>query len=261
MDLNKTLEIVIKVAHKAGAYLREEQSKLVESAIEKKNTRNYVTYIDKEAEKLIVSELSEAFPETGFLTEEETIVNEVKEWTWIIDPLDGTTNYVNGDTSYTVSIALQHNNKTVLGVVYDPLLEELYCATTDSKATLNNKLISVSNHSTITDAFIGFGVPYTLDTESEAILKRASLQYSKASFRIKGSAAVEICYVAAGRYDVFFHSGLSPWDVAAASFILQQAGGKNKDFKNGDNYIFGRELIASNGHMHNEIMKHIINDK
>lgn len=261
MNLYNTLDTVIKVAHKAGEYLKQEQEKLAKGAIEIKGTRDYVTYIDKETEKIVVSALSEAFPHTGFLTEEGTIESEIKEWTWIIDPLDGTTNYVNGDTPYSVSIALQHNNKTVLGVVYDPILEELYCATTETKALLNNKPIVVSTHPTLSESYLGFGVPYSLDDRAIEVLQRTTLQYSKASFRIKGSAAVELCYVAAGRLDAYFHSGLSAWDVAAGSFILEQAGGRVTDFDTGDNYIFGREIVASNGYIHDEIIEHIINDK
>lgn len=260
MNLNKTLETVIEVAHKVGGYLKEEQSKLMQGSIEVKGTRDYVTYIDKEAEKIIVSALSDAYPETGFLTEEGTIESEIREWTWIIDPLDGTTNYVNGDTPYTVSIALQHNEETVLGVVYDPILDELYCATSESNATLNGNAIKVSSHPTLTDGYLGFGIPYVLDARAEIVLLNTTKQYSKASFRIKGSAAVELCYVAAGRLDAYFHSGLSPWDVAAGSFILDRAGGKVTDFDGKSNYIYGRELIASNGVIHDEIIRYIIND-
>lgn len=260
MNLNNILATVIDVAYKTGAYLKEEQSKLKDNFIEVKSTRNYVTYVDKEAERIIVTALSEAFPDTGFLTEEETIDSNIKEWTWIIDPLDGTTNFVNGDSPYCVSIALQHNNKTVLGVVYDPIANDLYAASTEHIATLNKKPITVSNHPTLSEGYIGFGIPYVLDKPAEEILKRTSLQYNKASFRIKGAAAIEICYVASGKYDAFFHSGLSPWDVAAGSFILKKAGGTVTDFKEGNNYIYGKEYIGSNGHIHNEIIEKIIND-
>ncbi len=260
MDLNKTLETVIEVARKAGAYLKEEQSKLTSDSIETKSTRNYVTYIDKEAEEIIVSELIKVFPETGFLTEEGTKSTDDKEWRWIIDPLDGTTNYVHGDTPYTVSIALQHNEITVLGVVYDPIADELYSATADRDATLNNKAIKVSTSPALQDAYIGFGIPYIIDQRATEILQRTTLQYHKCSFRIKGSAAIELCYVACGRLDAYFHSGLSPWDVAAGAFILKQSGGMVTDFDNGENYIFGKEMVASNGLIHQEIMNDIIDD-
>ncbi len=259
MNLEKTLEVVKEVAHKAGAYLKEEQSKLTLSSIELKSARNYVTYIDKEAEKIIVSELVSKFPDTGFLTEEGTKITEEKEWTWIIDPLDGTTNYVNGDTPYTVSIALQHNGVTVLGIVYDPAYNEIYCAIAGGEATLNDKPINVSKRDTIEDSYIGFGIPYVIDARAQGILKHLPTQYHKCSFRIKGSAAVELCYVAAGKSDAYFHSGLSPWDVAAGAFILEMAGGRVTDYDGAGNFIFGREIVASNGYIHKEVMDNIIN--
>ncbi len=261
MNLKDTLKTVINVARTAGAFLKDEQSKLKNASVEMKSTRNYVTYIDKAAERIIVDELSKAFPETGFLTEEETVASEVKEWTWIIDPLDGTANYIHNDTPYSVSIALQHNEVTVLGVVYDPIAEELYQAIEGDEATLNGKAIGVSQHAELEDAYMGFGIPYVLDTKAMEVLQRTTKFYHKCSLRIKGSAAIELCYVAAGRLDAYFHSGLSPWDVAAGSFILQQAGGTVTDYDKNSDYIHGREIVASNGHIHNEIIENIINDK
>lgn len=261
MNLNDTLKTVIEVAQSAGAYLKEEQSKLKNELVETKSTRNYVTYIDKAAEKIIVEGLLKEYPDTGFLTEEGTIESKIKEWTWIIDPLDGTTNYINNDTPYSVSIALQHNEVTVLGVVYDPIAEELFHAIEGEKAVLNNQHISVSKQDTLTDSYIGFGIPYVVNSRAMEVLQNTTNYYSKCSFRIKGSAAIELCYVADGRYDAYYHSGLSPWDVAAGSFILQQAGGMITDFNNSDNYIYGREIVATNGHIHNELVEKIINGK
>ncbi len=260
MDLKHTLDIVTEIAYKAGKYLKEEQTRLKLNSIETKSQRNYVTYIDKEAEKIIVSELSKIFPDTGFLTEEGTIESEIKEWTWIIDPLDGTTNYIHGDTPYSVSIALQYKQQIVLGIVYDPVADELYSASNISGAKLNENPIEISKTKSIQNAYIGFGIPYNLDKRGKGILYRTTLQYKNCSFRIKGSAAIELCYVAAGRSDAYFHSGLSPWDVAAGSFILERAGGKITDFNEGNNYIFGKEIVASNGYIHKEIIEQIITE-
>jgi myo-inositol-1(or 4)-monophosphatase len=167
---------------------------------------------------------------------------------------------VHGDTPYSVSIALMKNKKMVLGVVYDPIANELYSATEKGKATLNGNPIKVSSHNSLTNGYIGFGIPYSLDGRGEKILRNAIEQFRKCSFRIKGSAAVEICYIACGRSDAYFHSGLSPWDVAAGCFILECAGGKSTDFSGGDNYIFNKELVASNGSIHREILEEIIID-
>lgn len=255
-NLCKKVEVL---ARSTGEYLKNEQAKLSIKDIELKGTRDYVTYIDKEAEKILVKGLKELFPVAGFLTEEETVNYEETEYTWIIDPLDGTTNYIHGDATYAVSIALKHKQDIVLGVVYDPIINEMYSATAPGNAKLNNNILKVSSHSTIENAFLGCGIPYELDSKGEQILQNAMRHIRSCSFRIKGSAALETCYVAAGITDAYFHSGLSAWDVAAGTFILKCAGGLSTDFSSGNNYLFGRELVASNGAIHNEIMKHIVN--
>ncbi|HBB00209.1 MAG: hypothetical protein A2W86_13060 [Bacteroidetes bacterium GWD2_45_23] len=261
MDLEKLCSEVKQIARTTGAYLKNEQALLGRNDIELKGARNYVTYIDKEAEQMLVAALQELFPEAGFLTEEDTVAFEQRAFTWIIDPLDGTTNYVHGDTPFSVSIALMHNGKVILGVVFDPVADQIFYATEKGKAFLNDLPLQVSKQATLENGYIGFGIPYSLDEKGELILQHAMRQFRKCSFRIKGSAALEICYVAAGISDTYFHSGLSPWDVAAGAFILQCAGGKCSDFTGGDNYIFGKEMVASNGAIHQEIMDHIIHGR
>ncbi len=258
MDINHICNQVKQIAQSVGKYLIEEQQKLQTNDIELKSTRNYVTYIDKEAERQLVEKLQKLLPSAGFLTEEETVACEQKEWMWIIDPLDGTTNFVHGDTPFSVSIALMRNNEAVLGVVFDPVAKELYYSTENGKAYLNDKPIQVSSHPALENAFIGYGIPYSLDDNGERIVQNAVQQFRRCSFRMKGSAAIELCYVACGRYDAYFHSGLSPWDVAAATFILQCAGGQCTDFSATENFVFGRELVATNGLFHSELMDKII---
>ena len=258
MDLERLCNEVKELALSTGAYLKREQTVLRKKDIELKGTRNYVTDIDKEAESRLVAGLGRLLPEAGFLTEEETVGFEQKEFTWIIDPLDGTTNYVHGDSPFSVSIALMKEKEIIMGVVYDPMAAQMYYAKGTGKAFLNDRPIEVSSQSTLVNGYIGFGIPYSLDGKGEQILKNAMKLFRKCSFRIKGSAALEICYVAAGVCDTYFHSGLSPWDVAAGAFILQCAGGKCTDFSGGDNYIFNKELVASNGAIHQEIMETII---
>lgn len=249
---------VIQLARSTGAYLTAEQRSLQREEIELKGTRNYVTYIDKEAERMLVDGLSRILPEAAFLTEEETVIYEQREYSWIIDPLDGTTNYVHGDSPYSVSIALMHETKVILGVVFDPVADQLFVATGNGAATLNGEPLGVSRQESLTNAYIGFGIPYSLDSRGETILVNAMKQFRNCSFRIKGSAALEICYVAAGISDAYFHSGLSPWDVAAGAFILECAGGRCSDFSGGDHFLFGKEMVASNGSIHQEIMQSII---
>jgi|AGTN01.2.fsa_nt_gi Archaeal fructose-1,6-bisphosphatase and related enzymes of inositol monophosphatase family len=258
LDLEKICDEVQKLARLTGEYLKTEQAALKKKDIELKGARNYVTYIDKEAENRLVEGLKKVLPEAGFLTEEATVAFEQKEYTWIIDPLDGTTNFVHGDSPYSVSIALMKGKEIILGVVFDPVLDQMYSASETGIAFMNESPLQVSNQATLENGYIGFGIPYSLDTKGEQILKNAMKQFRKCSFRIKGSAALEICYVAAGISDTYFHSGLSPWDVAAGTFILQCAGGRSTDFSGGANYIFGKELVASNGAIHQEIMDSII---
>lgn len=259
LDLNNILDQVCQTANLIGKYLVNEQAGLTAKQVEMKGARNYVSYVDKEAEKQLVTALKKIIPASGFLTEEDTVEYEKKDYTWIIDPLDGTSNYVHGYAPYTTSIALQHNDETILGVVYDPVANELFTAIKGQKALLNNKEIAVTSKDEIYNSFIGFGIPYNVTKEAQNILQNTWKHFGTASFRLKGSAAVEICYVACGRCDGYFHSDLSPWDVAAGAFILQQAGGKVTDFKNGDNYIFGKQLVATNTAIHPAIMKSIIN--
>ena len=248
-----------RIARCAGEFLKEQQAQLRQSDIELKGMHNFVTHVDTEAEKILVEKLGELIPDATFLTEEGTVAYTDGRYTWIIDPLDGTTNYVHGDTPFSVSIALMKDRKIILGVVYDPVADELFSASEGGKAMLNGKSIAVSKKGELENACLGFGIPYFLDTRGEQILQNAMRQIRNCSFRIKGSAALEICYVACGRSDAYFHSGLSPWDVAAATFILERAGGKNTDFSNGNNYLFGKELVAGNGKMHTEIRNKIIN--
>lgn len=258
MDVEKICNEVKLLVRTTGEYLKAGQAALRKKDIELKGTRNYVTYIDKEAEHRLVEGLGKLLPEAGFLTEENTVEFVQKEFTWVIDPLDGTTNYIHGDTPFSVSIALMSGREVIMGVVFDPVADQMFYATEKGKAFLNDISLQVSTQATLVNGYIGFGIPYNLDKKGEQILQQAMKQFRKCSFRIKGSAALEICYVAAGISDTYFHSGLSPWDVAAGAFILECAGGKCTDFTGGDNYIFGKELVASNGAIHQEIMESII---
>ncbi len=258
MDINRLCSEVKALARSVGEYLVAEQAELKRKDVEMKGTRDYVTYVDKTAEEMLVKGLQALLPDSGFLTEEGTVEYVEKTYTWIIDPLDGTSNYVHGDTTYSVSIALTRGGETILGVVHDPVVNQMYWATEGGKAYMNDEQLSVSWHASIENGYIGFGIPYSLNQQGEQILQRALKQFRKASFRIKGSAALDLCYVAAGVTDAFFHSGLSPWDVAAGAFILIQAGGTCTDFSGGDRFVFAREMVASNGKIHEEIMKEIV---
>lgn len=260
IDINQICDNVEQIARSTGKFLKERQAQLHQSDVALKGTRNFVTHIDTEAEKMLVEKLGKLISGATFLTEEGTVTYADGRYTWIIDPLDGTTNYIHGDTPFSVSIALMKDREIILGVVYDPVADELFSASGKGNAKLNGDPVETSLHHTLTNGYIGFGIPYFLDDRGEKILKNVAGQFWKCSFRIKGSAAIEICYVACGRSDAYFHSGLSPWDVAAGTFILKCAGGTCTDFSGGNNYVFNKELVASNGKIHLEIMEKIINN-
>ena len=164
MDLKKIVDEVIVLAREVGDYLKEEQLLLKKGDIKLKSNRNYVTYIDKEAEKRLVEGLGKIVPKASFLAEEETVAYEQRKYTWIIDPLDGTTNFVHGDTPYSVSIALMQESQIVLGVVYDPMANQMFAATGAGRAMLNNEPLKVNRHESLKNAYIGFGI-YALDSK------------------------------------------------------------------------------------------------
>jgi myo-inositol-1(or 4)-monophosphatase len=238
---------VCEIAKEAGAFLKSEVSKIREADIETKGLHDFVTYVDKNSEKLIITRLSEIIPEAGFIAEEKTVTNKSDKYNWIVDPLDGTTNFIHGLPCYSVSIALMNETNVVIGVVYEVNLDECFYAWENSPAYMNGKEIKVSEKNKISDALLATGFPY-YDYSLLNNYLHLFKHFLKNSHGIRrlGSAAVDLAYVACGRFEGFFEYGLQSWDVAAGSFIIKQAGGKVHDFKGGDDFIFGREILASN---------------
>lgn len=237
---------VQEIAREAGSFIKNEKIKIKTTDIELKSAASLVTYVDKTAEKIIVGALKSLLPGSGFVTEEGTATWENEEFVWIIDPLDGTTNYIHGLTPYSVSIGLMEKNEIVAGVVYEIEGNQMFYAWKNSHAYLNGKIINVSNTSVIDDTLIATGFPYydfELTEKYMGALKE--LMMKTRGIRRFGSAAVDLCYVAAGRFDAFYEHALHAWDVAAGAFILQRAGGKVSDFNGGGNWLFGGELVAS----------------
>jgi len=261
IDFKEVCTKVIEVSKKAGNFIRQERDKLTNQHIEIKGTHNFVTYVDKTAERIIVDALKELIPNAGFITEEKTIETRTQEFMWVIDPLDGTTNFIHGLPCYSVSIGLLQNNEPVLGVIYEINLDECFYAWKGSPAYLNGNEIRVSSSRTVNDCLMATGFPYydysLLDKYME--LFTWCLQHTHGVRRI-GSAAVDLAWVACGRFDAFFEYGLNSWDVAAGVFILKQAGGRVSDFSGGTDYIFGRELIATNELIFDQFVQ-IVNQK
>lgn len=258
MDFEKLCREVIEISKNAGYFIKGERLKLRSEMIEVKSLNSLVTYVDKNAEKVIVEKLAELIPESGFIAEEGTSEKVGKEYNWIIDPLDGTTNFIHGIPIYSVSIALKKGDEIVLGVVYEINQDECFYAWKDSPAYMNDLKIKVSDNNSFPDALLATGFPYC-DFERMGNYLRLfeDLMSHCRSLRRLGSAAVDLVYVACGRFDAFFEYSLNPWDVAAGAFIVQQAGGKVSDFQSGDNYLFGREIIASNSGVYDAMSKKI----
>ena len=223
---------------------------------EAKGAHNFVTHVDKGAEKMLIEGLSRLIPESGFIAEEGTSNKQGERFNWIIDPLDGTTNFIHGLPPYAISVALMEYDDLVIGVIYEIGLKECFYAWQGSPAYLNGKVIRVTDTDKVSDSLIATGFPYTnfkyLDGFMNSI--RYFMEHSHGLRRL-GSAATDIAYIACGRFEGFYEYGLSPWDVAAGVMILRQAGGKAGDFRGGTNYLFGEEIVASNANIFNEFQE------
>lgn len=245
IDLEHTLNEVVKIAKRAGEFIRHEGQKFDRSKIQEKGLNNLVSYVDMEAEKMIVQTLKFTFPDAGFITEEGTETEKAKMYNWVIDPLDGTTNFMHGLPPYSVSIALLKNDKPVLGVVYIITSDECYHAIKGGGAFCNRKKIKVSEVTDFKDGLFITGMPYTDFGKLEQYWKIfGHFMKNTHGIRRLGSAAADLAYVASGKSEGFFEHGLQSYDVAAAVLLVLEAGGIITDYKGGDNYIFGNEIIA-----------------
>ena len=246
MDYKALCAEVQDLARQTGKFIRDEQKKITSSDVHLKSVTSLVTYVDKTVEENLVSALRQLIPNSGFVAEEGTAGSKNEKFTWIIDPLDGTTNYIHGIAPHSVSIALQENDEIVLGVVYEVGLDEMFYAWKGSKACLNGKEIKVSTASDPIHTLIGTGFPYyDFERIDDYIAVMKELMKTTRGLRRLGSAAVDLSYVACGRFDAFFEHALHAWDIAAGAFIIQQAGGKITDFNGGNNWLFGGEIVAA----------------
>ncbi len=253
MDIDKYLKAAIEAAHQAGRMLKENIGKFTE--IHFKGAVDLVTNFDNESQKMLFARLSSAFPEHGFLAEEGLREAKHSEFLWIIDPLDGTTNYAHSFPVFCVSIALARKKEAVCGVVYDPMREETFTAARGEGAFLNGKKIMVSPVGDLNESLIATGFPYDIRTsEVNNIVHFNNFLTRAQAIRRCGSAAIDLCHVACGRFDGFWELKLSPWDVAAGALIVAEAGGRVTDFQGRGLDIFGSEILASNGVIHKQMV-------
>lgn len=244
----------IDAAKSAGLLLKRNIGR--RHTIEFKGVIDVVTEMDIKAEDMIMKTIKARFPEHGILTEESFEQKSGSGYRWIIDPLDGTTNYSHGFPIFCVSIALEREGEIILGVVFNPMLNELFTAEKGKGAYLNSKKIRVSGISELTKSLLATGFPYDVRTSQDNNISHfANFAVRVQAIRRAGSAALDMCYVACGRFDGFWELKLKPWDTAAAMLIIKEAGGIVTDFKGSAFSLYSGETLASNGLVHDEMIE------
>lgn len=250
MDVKAT---AVKAARKAGELLKGKLGRA--GRVEYKGEVDIVTEMDRAAEDLIREEIKAAFPDHGILAEEGDEKKTTTGSRWIVDPLDGTTNYAHGFPFFCVSIAFEQDGVVEFGCVYNPVLDEMFTASKGSGALLNDGPISVSGVEGIDRGLLATGFPYDIRTSKEDNLDHfAAFAKRGQAIRRAGSAALDLCYVACGRFDGFWEMKLNPWDTAAGALVVAEAGGRVTDFSGGDFSVYGPEVLATNGLIHDEML-------
>lgn len=249
------LKTAIDAATTAGKYLRDNKDTSLK--IEHKSSSiDPVTHIDKEAEQIIIDIIRSKYPGHAILAEEGSKRDGESEYRWIIDPLDGTVNYTHGFPIYSVSIGVEHNGSVIAGVVYDPNFDELYTAERGGGAYLNGEQIQVSQTETLIESILITGFPYNIHDNPDSTIERfVDFLMEAQAVRRLGSAAIDLCYIAAGRGDGFWEAFLQPWDIAAGMLLVEEAGGKVTDFKGGRIDAHSPRILATNGKIHDEMIR------
>lgn len=246
MDLKEITQQVADCAKISGEFVRKERQTFTYNKVEIKGLNDLVSYVDKTSEKLLVEKLTLIFPQAGFIVEENT-KSEIKDYNWIVDPLDGTTNFIHGIPCYAISIALEYKGEVLIGVVYEVAQDECFWAYKGGGAFLNGAKISVSERKKLADSLIATGFPiYNFSRLDNYLNALTYLMKNTHGIRRIGAAAADLCYLACGRVDAFFEYNLNSWDVAAGALIVKEAGGTICDFKLGQNWLFGKEIVATN---------------
>ncbi|HUU49542.1 MAG TPA: inositol monophosphatase family protein [Nitrospinota bacterium] len=248
------LDTAIEAAKAGGAILKKNYGQPIK--VEHKGAIDLVTEVDKLSEKVIIDIIKKKYPEHTILSEEKGLKKKGSPYKWIVDPLDGTTNYAHGYPVFCVSVALEIDREVVLGVIYDPILEEIFIAQKGKGAYLNGKKISVSKIQSLSDSLLVTGFPYDIRKNTDDNINHFRNFCKRAqAVRRPGSAALDLCYVAIGRFEGFWEMKLFPWDVAAGALLVREAGGKVTDFKGNSFDIYGKEVLASNGFVHKAMVE------
>mgnify|MGYP006159374085 FL=1 len=256
--LHPMLNIAIKAARAAGAIINRASLDVERLTVTAKSHNDFVTEVDQAAEDAIIATILEAYPGHGILAEESGRSHGAKnsEYVWIIDPLDGTTNFIHGFPVYAVSIALAFRGQLQQAVVYDPTRNDLFYASKGKGAYLNDRRIRVSKRTRMLECLIGTGFPFRKGDNFQRYLKMfEEVMVQCAGVRRPGAASLDLCYVAAGYYDGFFETGLSPWDVAAGALIITEAGGLVGNFTGEPDFLYQREVVAGNPRIYGQLVK------
>lgn len=245
-ELKRLLTGATSAAKEAGEFIRKERLDFNYQSVQIKGLNDLVSYVDKTAEEMIVARLKSVFPDAGFIVEEGT-ASEKKDYNWVVDPLDGTTNFIHGIPCYAVSIALEHHNQILVGVVYEVSRDECFTSFKGGGAFLNNAPIRVSERKKLSECLVATGFPiYNFERVDNYLSALKQFMQHTHGLRRIGAASVDLCYVACGRMDAFFEYNLKPWDVAAGGLMVEEAGGTVHDFSGGGNWIFGKETSCTN---------------
>lgn len=261
MNLQEMTLAVCDVARRAGAYIRVERSKFSLESVERKHAHDYVSYVDKGSEQLIVSALRGLLPEAGFITEEGLAGHDAEQMLWVVDPLDGTTNFIHQYAPYAVSIALLQGKTILIGVVYEICADECFYAWQGGGSYLDGARLHVSNQK-IQDALICLQFPYNSEAYKPVMKHLIDVFYGNVgSIRACGSAAMALCQVAAGRLDGYAEQYIGQWDYMAGSLIVTEAGGKVTDYDGSEDFTQGNSVVATNGIIQQNLLDSIINCK
>ncbi len=272
-NLEKITRLVCAIAREAGSYIRKERAAFSLDKVERKHAHDYVSYVDKGSEKLIVSRLREVLPEAGFITEEGSAGHTDEQYVWVVDPLDGTTNFIHGFAPYAVSIALCKGREIIIGVVYEIVADECFYAWKGGGAYLEVRGLSEESEqaraersevrgerlevskSTINDALLCLQLPYNSDAYKPVITRLIQHYYGQVgSIRMIGSAAIALCYVAAGRLDAYAERYIGQWDYMAGALIVMEAKGSVTNYAGDAYFMEGDSVVASNGVVHQDLL-------
>lgn len=252
------LIVGIEAAKSAGSIVKEKIGNISIDSISQKSVSDYVTKIDIESERIIISHIKKYFPTHQFMAEESSNDYKKTDYLWIIDPLDGTTNFIHGFPVTAISIALMYKGELIVGVIYDPVKNEIFYGEKGSGAFLNGKPIRVSSLDEPELCLIATGFPFRNKQYIDSYIKIfREMLYSVSDLRRAGAAAIDLAYVACGRVDGFFEFNLSLWDIAAGVVLIKEAGGIISDFEGGDKYLVNGNIVAGNAHVHDFLVKKI----